>query len=132
VGERHDVPDLLAASDLFVLPSLFEGLPLSLLEAMAAELPVVATRVCGTAEVICSGSGRLVQSEDPSDLAAGMLEALEHPELAASWGRAGRLRVEQEFSSARMASETDALYDQLRERAAAASLERLDTRPACA
>jgi glycosyltransferase involved in cell wall biosynthesis len=133
VGERHDVPDLLAASDLFVLPSQFEGLPLSLLEAMAAELPVVATRVCGTAEVVCSGcSGRLVQSEDPSDLAAGILEALEHPELAASWGRAGRLRVEQEFSSARMASETAGLYDKLRERAAAASLERLDTRPACA
>jgi glycosyltransferase involved in cell wall biosynthesis len=132
LGERHDVRHLLAASDLFVLPSLFEGLPLSLLEAMATEVPVVATDVCGTAEVVCSGSsGRLVRPRDASDLAAGMLEALENPELAAVWGRAGRLRVEQEFSSARMAQETASLYTNLRQRADGASLERFDRRAAC-
>ncbi|HEX2171392.1 MAG TPA: glycosyltransferase, partial [Dehalococcoidia bacterium] len=110
-GHRDDARALIAASDLFVLPSLFEGLPLVVLEAMAAGFPVVATRVCGTSEAVEDGvTGRLVTPEDPQALADGILEALCQPERAAQWGRAGRLRVEQEFRPARMAQETTAIY----------------------
>jgi glycosyltransferase involved in cell wall biosynthesis len=111
LGQRSDVPELLAAADLFVLPSLFEGLPLAILEAMAANLPVVGTRVCGTREAIDDGvTGRLVQPGDVAALATAVLEVLTQPALAARWAVAGRARVEQEFSAARMARETAAIY----------------------
>lgn len=113
-GRRDDVPALMAAADLFVLPSLFEGLPLVVLEAMAAALPVVGTRVCGTAEAVVDGvTGRLVPAQDPRSLAEAMCEALEQPERAAAWGAAGRRRVAEAFSAARMAQETAAVYDEL-------------------
>ena len=113
-GRRDDVPELLAAADVFVLPSLFEGLPLVVLEAMAAGLPVVGTRVCGTSEAVADGvTGRLVAAGDVAALAAAMIEVLTQPDLAARWGAAGRLRVDQEFSAARMARETDAVYQEL-------------------
>jgi glycosyltransferase involved in cell wall biosynthesis len=112
--QRDDVPELMAASDLVVLPSLFEGLPLVVLEAMSAGLPVVGTRVCGTSEAISDGvTGRLVEPGDVGVLAAAVLEVLEQPELAARWGAAGRLRVEREFTADRMGRETRALYESL-------------------
>jgi glycosyltransferase involved in cell wall biosynthesis len=114
LGRRNDVHELLAASDLFVLPSLFEGLPLAVLEAMAAELPVIGTRVCGTAEAVLDGeTGRLVEVGNASELAAAVLQVLEQPELAVRWGAAGRQRFEREFSAARMARETSTLYQEL-------------------
>ena len=113
-GRRQDVPDLLAAADLFVLPSLFEGLPLVVLEAMAAGIPVVGTRVCGTNEAITDGlNGRLVAAQDSVALANAVIEALRQPGLTARWVHAGRTRFEQEFSAARMAEETAALYEEL-------------------
>ncbi len=115
LGPRTNVPALLAASDLVVIPSRFEGLPLVALEAMAAGLPLVGTRVCGTAEAIEDGvTGRLVPAEDPAALARGILEVLERPELAAGWGAGGRRRVEQQFSARRMAGEIEAVYQELR------------------
>jgi glycosyltransferase involved in cell wall biosynthesis len=117
LGQRDDAPDLMAAADLFVLPSLFEGLPLVVLEAMAAGLPVVGTRVCGNAEVIVDGvTGRLVPPGQPTALAEAVLQVIRQPDLAGRWGRAGRRRVEREFSARRMATETSALYDELRRR----------------
>lgn len=114
LGRRPDVPALLAAADLFVLPSLFEGLPLSVLEAMGAGLPVVGTRGCGTAEAVRDGvTGRLVPPRDPAALARAVLEPLEQPDLGIRWGAAGQLRLEQEFSAARMAREAAALYQEL-------------------
>ena len=114
LGKRGDVPELLAASDLFVLPSLFEGLPLIVLEAMAAGKPVVATNVCGSAETVRDRqTGRLVPPRDPDALAGAILEALTQPDLAAAWGRAGRRLFEREFTAARMARETAALYEDL-------------------
>lgn len=114
-GRRTDVPDLLAAAELFVLPSLFEGLPLVVLEAMAAGVPVVGTRVCGTREAVEDGvCGRLVPARDPAALAAAILEVLERPDLGARWGAAGRRRARREFSAARMARETAALYQETR------------------
>ena len=122
LGRRADVPDLLAAADLFVLPSRFEGLPLVALEAMAAGLPVIGTRVCGTSEVVLDGvTGRLVPPGAAPELTAAILEALEQPERSAQWGAAGRERVEREFSAGRMTRETIAVYEELFHQPAAAS-----------
>lgn len=119
-GRREDVPDLMAASDLFVLPSLAEALPLVVLEAMAAGLPVVGTRVCGTSEAVRDGvTGRLVEAGDADPLAAAILEVLEDPGLASRWGAAGEALMRREFGSGRMARETSGIYDELlREHAA--------------
>ena len=120
LGQRSDVPALMAAADLFVLPSFFEGLPLVVLEAMAAGLPVVGTRVCGLAEAIVDGmTGRLVEAGDAVALAAAIAEALGEPSLAARWGAAGKRLVAREFGASRMAAETAAIYHEvLRDRAA--------------
>lgn len=118
LGQRNDVPDLMAAADLFVLPSLVEGLPLVVLEAMAAGLPVIGTRVSGTSEVICDGvtgrlvpRGALVEGGDAAELAAAIVEVLSDPELAARWGAAGRSLVASDFTAERMAGETADVYD---------------------
>jgi glycosyltransferase involved in cell wall biosynthesis len=111
LGKRPDVPDLLAAADLFVLPSHFEGLPISALEAMAAGLPVVATRVSGTSEAVVDGvTGRLVEPNDAPALAAAMIAALSDRALARRWGAAGRKRVADEFSAGMMARAVDKIY----------------------
>lgn len=113
-GRRNDVPELLSAADLFVLPSLFEGLPLVVLEAMADGVPVIGTRVCGTSEAITDGfNGRLVEAKNSQALATAIREALRRPALTSRWAHAGRTRFEQEFSAARMAEETVALYEAL-------------------
>jgi glycosyltransferase involved in cell wall biosynthesis len=119
-GHRDDVPDLICATDLFLLASMVEGLPLVVLEAMAAGRPVVGTRVCGTSEVVedrVTGrlveSGRLDGTGDTSALAAAILEPLVDRDLGARWGSAGRERFEREFTSARMARDTAAVYDEL-------------------
>jgi glycosyltransferase involved in cell wall biosynthesis len=114
LGQRDDVPALLAAADLVVLPSLFEGLPLVVLEAMAAGRPVVATRACGTDEAVHDGvTGWLVPPGDAAALATAVVEALASPELAMQWGLAGRERWHREFTAARMVRETAAVYDEL-------------------
>jgi glycosyltransferase involved in cell wall biosynthesis len=121
VGQRSDTPDLIAAADLFVLPSLFEGLPLVVLEAMAAGLPVIGTRVCGTSEAIVDGeTGRLVPAKDPTALAQAILECLGNAELLEQWGQAGQRWLAREFSAARMARQTAALYLELIRRAESA------------
>ncbi|HEX8376114.1 MAG TPA: glycosyltransferase, partial [Geminicoccaceae bacterium] len=114
LGARDDVTDLLAAADLFVLPSRFEGLPLVLIEAMAAGLPVVATRVCGTDEVVDHGrTGLLARSRDPDDLARAVSAVLASPARGAALGAAGRERSARDFGAARMVGETLALYGDL-------------------
>lgn len=113
-GHRGDVPDLLSASDLFVLPSLAEALPLVVLEAMASGLPVVGTRVCGTSEAVRDGvTGRLVAAGDAGALAAAITEVLGNPRLAARWGAAGEALAGREFGAGRMARETAAIYEEL-------------------
>lgn len=114
LGLRDDVPDLLAAADLVVLPSRFEGLPLAVLEAMAAGRPVVATRIGGTDEAVADGlTGRLVEPGAPALLAAGILALLDDPAAARACGEAGRARFHGAFTASRMADETAGLYRSL-------------------
>lgn len=121
LGQRNDVPALLEAADLMILPSAFEGLPLVALEAMASGLPVIGTRVCGTSEVIVDReTGRLIESGDVAGLAAAVIEVLANPNRARQWGEAGRRRAEREFTAARMARETATLYETLLDEAAPA------------
>ena len=91
LGWREDVRSLLAAADVFLLTSLFEGLPRGVLQAMAAGLPVVATDTGGTAEVIRDGeTGRLVPIGDPASAAAAVIPLIANPSLRGRMGRAGR------------------------------------------
>jgi glycosyltransferase involved in cell wall biosynthesis len=113
-GERRDVGDLLPAFDLFAQPSLWEGFGVTVLEAMAAGLPVVASRVGGIPEIVRDGeTGLLVPAGDADALAAALLRLLEDPGLAALMGRAGRARLEEQFGIDRMVDETAALYREL-------------------
>ncbi len=114
LGERSDVPDLLQAADHLVHPSDEEGFPNAILEAMAAGLPVVATRVGGTPELVVDGvTGILVPPRSPADLAAAVCRLLADPGLARRLGSAGKERAVGEFPIGRMVERTEALYTDL-------------------
>ena len=114
LGYRDDVDNLLASCDLFVLPSLFEGLPLSVLEAMAAGKPVVATAIGGTDETIIDGeTGLLVPPADPAALANAIRRLLADPILSRRLGTAGRARVHQQFSAQNMVRRITEIYDEI-------------------
>lgn len=114
LGARQDIAELLAVCDLFVLPSLVEGLPISVLEAMAAARPVVASRIGGTDEVVVDGgTGVLVAAGDAEALAAAIRRLLADPEYARRMGQAGRDRVYGEFSLSRMIEGVEAAYEEL-------------------
>jgi glycosyltransferase involved in cell wall biosynthesis len=119
LGHREDVPELLSSCDVFVLPSLFEGHPLSVLEAMAAGRPVVATDSGGTREAVVHGeTGLLVPAGDPAALAEAILSMLTDPARARRMGAAGRVRVHEEFSAQGMVHRVTRLYDELLEKSA--------------
>ena len=117
-GLRHDVPALLGASAVAVMPSLNEAMPNALLEAMAAGTPTVATRVGGTEEAMTDGAtGLLVPPGDAKALGSAICRMLDEPVLATAFGNAARRRIEQRFSLERMVSDTEQLYlDLLRQR----------------
>jgi glycosyltransferase involved in cell wall biosynthesis len=99
LGPRDDVPSLLRSADLLVHPSLWEGMPNAVLEAMAARLPVVGTAVEGTEDLIVPGrTGWLVPAGDVAALSQALIEAADSPERRRRFGEAGRLRVETDFS----------------------------------
>jgi len=114
-GVRRDVPRLLAASDVFVLPTLTEALPTVLAEAMAARLPIVASRVGGIPEMVGgSQSGIMVAPEDLNGLASACIQLLDHPEKRLAMGAAGWKTVNQKFSIERQVHQLKELYlDQL-------------------
>lgn len=111
-GARENVRDYLDAMDVFVLSSVTEGLAMTLLEAMAAALPVVATRVGGNAEVVEDGiTGKLVPASNPKALAGAITGMLENRDAAHAMGNAGRERVEQRFSLEAMQRQYQAVYE---------------------
>ncbi|HVY45200.1 MAG TPA: glycosyltransferase [Minicystis sp.] len=117
IGERADVPGFLGALDVFCLPSKTEGTSLSLLEAMACGVPVVATAVGGTPSVVEAGAAaRLVPPGDPEALAAALLALREAPREAAAMAARGRRIVEARFSLRGMVDRYAALYTRLARR----------------
>jgi sugar transferase (PEP-CTERM/EpsH1 system associated) len=116
VGQQLDVRPWLAALDVFLLPSDWEGMSNALLEAMAAGLPVVATAVGGTPEVVVEGAtGFLVPPGDPAALAEVTTRLLGDSDLRSAMGEAGRARAERHFSIAETVRRTEELYTTLLE-----------------
>jgi glycosyltransferase involved in cell wall biosynthesis len=114
LGFRSDVVSLLAAFDAFVLPSLYEGLPNAVLEAMACARPVIATSVDGTPEAVVHGeTGLLVPPGDPAALADALLYFVRNRSLMKRMGRNGRERAVNEFGIDRQISAFDELYRKL-------------------
>jgi glycosyltransferase involved in cell wall biosynthesis len=113
-GVRLDVPEVLAQVAVSVLPSLSEGLSNVVIESMAAGVPVVATRVGGTPELVEEGrTGLLTPPRDPVALAGAICRVLEDRELASRFGQAGRRRIAEHFSLERMVRDTEGLYERL-------------------
>ena len=111
LGRRDDVPALLKAADLLVLPSLWEGMPNVVLEAMAARRAVVATKVEGSEDLVEPGrTGWLVPPGDPEALAVSLLEAAESPERLRLYGEAARDRVEANFTPGRVVEAYERLW----------------------
>ena len=114
VGYQADVAALLRKSRIFVLPSHEEGLPNAVMEAMAAGLPVVATAVGGTTELVVDGqTGRLTPARSPAELAAALRVYLSDGSLARSDGAAGCERARQRFSVQRSSADYESLYAEL-------------------
>lgn len=113
-GFRRDLDELLPAMDVFALPSYTEGLPNVVLESFAAGVPVVATAVGGTPELVDDGvSGRLVPAGDPTALADGLLEFLISESRRRSAGKAGRLRVREDFTFESQSENYQQLFNRL-------------------
>jgi glycosyltransferase involved in cell wall biosynthesis len=114
LGQRHDIPRILKACDIFTLTSVAEGISNTILEAMASALPVVATRVGGNPELVDDGiCGYLVNAQDVAGLTAAYKTYLYDPERRSQHGRNGRARAEQNFSLERMASRYNQIYQSL-------------------
>lgn len=117
LGERNDIPAWLNALDVFVLPSIHEGISNTILEAMATGLPIVATRVGGNPEIVCDeGNGFLVPSQDPGKLAHALTILAENEETRHQFAEASLRRAQEHFSLQRMVDEYEALYLRLVER----------------
>jgi sugar transferase (PEP-CTERM/EpsH1 system associated) len=113
-GARDDIAPIMAAFDVFVLPSRAEGISNTILEAMASGVPVIATRVGGNAELVEDGAtGTLIETGDVDSLARAMLEYASTPARVIRHGVAGRARVEDSFSLDAMVAQYTMLYERL-------------------
>ncbi len=111
LGTRRDVPLILRGLDLYVQPSLWEGIPLTLLEAMGAGVPAISTRVGRAPEVIQDGeNGRLVPPGNAGALAAAILEAYRHPEWRQQWKEKGERTIREKYSLDQMLSQFADIY----------------------
>jgi glycosyltransferase involved in cell wall biosynthesis len=114
LGLRNDVRTLLAATDAFLLTSVSEGIPVTVLEAMAAGVPVVATNVGGLPELVCDGTtGLLAPPGDASKLAEAILRLADAPALASQLAARAKRRVEMEFSESRMIEAYGRIYAEM-------------------
>ncbi|ACB85948.1 glycosyltransferase [Natranaerobius thermophilus] len=110
-GFRRDIPAFFQMADIFTLPSLMEGMPIILLEAMAARLPLVASRVGGVSEVVNEGeTGLMVPSKDPKTLAEALKRLWQSPDLCRKLGGQAGERVERDHHFSRVVTETLKLY----------------------
>ena len=113
-GDRTDIPDLLRQMDVFVLPSLAEGVSNTVLEAMASGLPVIATRVGGNTELIQhEGNGLLVDVNEDGQLAEAIAQLVDQPELREQMGRRGLERVREKFDWNKTVESYLAVYDEV-------------------
>lgn len=113
-GARNDVPDLLRALDVYVLPSQAEGISNTILEAMASGLPVVATKVGGNPELVnAEQTGLLPAAQDPQALANALARYVDEPALISQHGDAGLQRIRDHFSLSAMLDNYSAVYDAL-------------------
>ncbi|MGR3174885.1 MAG: glycosyltransferase [Candidatus Scalindua sp.] len=111
-GERSDIPEILSLTDIFVLPSLREGMPLSILEAMDCGKPIIATNVGGVPEIVKDGvNGILVSPKDPEALYSAMNELLDDRKRQEKMGRNGKRVCNESFSSKTMVGKIEDLYD---------------------
>jgi glycosyltransferase involved in cell wall biosynthesis len=114
LGNVTNVPELLAATDIFVMPSLWEGLPLALLEAMGARLPVVGNAIGGLNDVIADGaSGFLVPVGDHRAMAAKIMDLARDPALRSKMGTAGRDLVRAQYSLDRVVDSLQTIYQEI-------------------
>jgi glycosyltransferase involved in cell wall biosynthesis len=114
-GLRRDIPELMATFDVFVLSSLWEGLPRVLPQAMASGLPIVCTEADGSAEAVCEGeNGFLTPRGQPDVLAAHVLNLLADEQLRREMGENGRFRAP-EFGAVKMVQDIDRLYRRLKD-----------------
>ncbi len=115
-GKRDDIPSLLRLMDVFVLPSLTEGLPMAVLEAMASKIPVIATEVGAVPMVIVHRqTGILIQPKDVQGMADEIIDLLGHPDKARHLAEQGYRRIESRFSSTKMAEQYLEVYRSLEE-----------------
>ena len=113
-GSRDDIPEILRALDIFVLPSLAEGISNTILEAMASSLPVVATKVGGNGELVVEGeTGYLVPRNDPQAMTDAIRRYIDQPELMKLHAARARARAREEFSIDEMVLSYTALYDDI-------------------
>ena len=113
LGTRYDVPAILSRADAFCLPSLAEGLPNAVMEAMAARLPVVASAVGGVPELVSAETGFIAEPGNANSLATHLLRLLNDPRHASELGARGRLKIERDYSLRRLAERHGELYDAL-------------------
>jgi glycosyltransferase involved in cell wall biosynthesis len=114
LGERADIPDLLDLLDLYVQPSLYEGMPNAVMEAMAVGKPVIATNVDGVQELVADGeTGWLVEAGNSQAVAARILYAMENTDESVCMGAAAARRMHNDFSVDRMVTAYDGLYRDL-------------------
>lgn len=117
-GFRADATDIMAAADMFVLPSQFEGMPVSMLEAMALGTPVIASRVGGIPEVLEDRlDGILIDAMEPGQLADSVLRLLADQDLRATLSNKALIKVRQKFSIEDMVRSTESVYDEMLKKA---------------
>ena len=111
LGLRRDIPDILAFSEIMVLPSSKEGLPIVLLESMAAGCPVVVTPVGGMSEIVEDGINGFIVSQDPTSIAGAIRKLLNDPSLCHKMGKSARALIEEKYDILKVTKRYEDLYE---------------------